>query len=182
MAGKLLGYRYGTSTDVLPALPEWDKAAYPYAMMFLIDGIYTLYAMQDRLTYGKTADGNSYVYVYKPAGVAFRYIEFGARTTSTAWAGPVAQEKTDPDNNVYRSFANVIWTSADIYNTNGTVYMAATNPEPVYEESIFDADFLRGFHLGQAYRANLLRAVGVDPVATVSEDDEEGEEHERTVF
>lgn len=30
---------------------------------------------------------------------------------------------------------------------------------------IYDADFLRGFHLGKAYRANLLRAAKEEPVA-----------------
>lgn len=45
---------------------------------------------------------------------------------------------------------------------------------------MFDADFIKGFEIGKAYRKNLLRAANGEPVVAVSEDDsgEEEEEHE----
>lgn len=103
----------------LPALPEWDKTAYPYAAIYadsLAEGTYCLMLLPEHLSRGLGGIGWAI-----PVGTTYYSVE------GTAW--------------VYNSYADtgegivwdVMWSSYDIIDTNGSVYLVASEPVPVYE-------------------------------------------------
>lgn len=110
----------------LPELPEWDKTAYPYAIIAQLsnDTYGTYYALVvtkmnpyhlENGVHFDTSDGKGgdpkKSYCYTP------YSEWGEFAETYTWQ----MTKT------------VVWTNADILNEDGTVYLAASDPVPVYE-------------------------------------------------
>ena len=102
----------------LPALPEWDKAKYPYAFIETTFGMYYLRVLANPLT---------------PDGDSFR---FNA-------PGLVAGAKMDVTNyeligwyewkEVTENTRTPLWSNVDVLNEDGTVFLAASDPVPVYE-------------------------------------------------
>lgn len=107
----------------LPKLPEWDRVAYPYAVIMTSSSGYALYVcQQEPAPRPAVSDDPSYIwfgeYDYKPmrAYCYEPYSEWGALSTSTSY-----------------SSNKIFWTNTDILNTDGTTYLAASEPTPVYE-------------------------------------------------
>lgn len=96
----------------LPGLPEWDRETYPYAVIVQnnLSGDYFL--MADDETFAANADGDT---IRPITGVAYA-IENGE------WVSSVG-----------RINCKAIWANHDILNPDGSVYLAASEPVPVYE-------------------------------------------------
>lgn len=107
----------------LPKLPEWDKTAYPYVHIRKLLSFYYLYYSPVELWVNDSGnlvpkDGSTAVGLFRTYN-----------STNNAFGNP--QETTfDQQGNGWK---NVIWTGTDIYNADGTLAIAASEPVPVYE-------------------------------------------------
>jgi hypothetical protein len=121
----------------LPKLPEWDKEKYPYAIIALVGtsgfggSIYSLRMPEDNsvVTYGdantQAINANKSSLFSNVMGVT------DENASSKSWADVKQYSMGDIDN--YIDLDTIIWTNFDIYKTDGTLYLAASDPIPVYE-------------------------------------------------
>lgn len=119
----MANYRYNGTE--LPALPNWDKTKYPFAVLF-------------------KGSGNSYTLWVTSYAPYFGYPE-GYTSKYLVWANPVSLERYKPDTGEFLFYnsgehndlttayggAGVIWTNTDILNEDGSVWFAASDPVPV---------------------------------------------------
>ncbi len=105
-----IGYSY--NGVVLPELPEWDKETYPYAYILNED-----------------INVNGYVLVLCKT----------TKTTTTDWRmnfiWASAYKVVD---NAWQSISGafggvVVWSNTDVYASDNTLYLSASDPIPVYE-------------------------------------------------
>ena len=134
----------------LPKLPEWGKTAYPYAVLSVFtkdfpgSGVYVGDIELCVCPYPLAFDGKNIVqsgapespeylvYEYKPsAGDA----EFGSGRSY------VLNEVVFIDNQ------DAFWTNTDIINTDGSVFLAASEPVPIADT------FTKGYLLGAELRS-----------------------------
>ena len=105
----------------LPKLPEWDKETYPYSF----------------INYGGWLYPNSLeLYVCKEFtfdGSEVHYTAESLRTPLTEYSEDFAWGDFSPSSggDVARNW--LLWTNTDLVESDGTVYLAATDPVPVYE-------------------------------------------------
>ena len=118
----------------LPALPEWDKTKYPYAVITQHLGG-TQYWLKifskpvvDRVGYGKCRQATCI-------------------STSTAW-GDFTEETDFGEDGT--TITLIVWTNHDVYLADRTLYMAASDPIPVIQRN--PSAMLLGFQVGQAIR------------------------------
>jgi hypothetical protein len=111
----------------LPPLPEWDKEAYPFAL--IIKGVdeenYWIYASAEKAYY---ADGGPITYDL-PCVRFYYYPELFPE--KDYWTSMTLGEE-----NPYRFsslFYDMIWSNHGILRSDGSAYFAATEPVPVYE-------------------------------------------------
>ena len=112
----------------LPKLPEWDKTAYPYAVILpdggVAGGAETMYRLRivDRPF---VVDSGDLVYCIDPDSQEILYRAF---STDGEWeyekSGVIGFEQT---------LRNAVWTNTDIMTLLGEVHLAASDPVPVYE-------------------------------------------------
>ena len=125
----------------LPALPEWDKKAYPYAYILKLSGAQLFIVLSIPFEYGTVTanyDGvittTTGLYSYAPAnttGTAVGYVSQGDSwiTVGTdTWGGE--------NIGIYYGFWDVgveaIWANTNINNVDsGTIFLAASDPVPV---------------------------------------------------
>jgi hypothetical protein len=123
---KLVGYSY--NGVVLPALPEWDKTAYPYALISSYDGdlsYRTLYLL-DRVEYYYHDPDNLNRWSFSlPNG----RVRASYNKSRAEWEDFEKQNYTVL--NVYHNHFK--WSNFDVLNEDGSVYIAASDPIPVYE-------------------------------------------------
>lgn len=108
----------------LPKLPEWDKTAYPYAIIQYTDlgfGVekWRLYLFPIELV-GK---GNG---AYFPHGMTYCWYN----NEDTGWVYSASANHTEAAGG---PTFEPLWTNHDILNEDGTIYLAASDPVPVYE-------------------------------------------------
>lgn len=115
----------------LPALPEWDRGVYPFAYITAQSGgtsvYYYLHARSVPFT------------VLEGSGGTLKYLTLKGTSVITngpildkwdnAFTGPVNYDNGD----VEATCPDIIWTNFDICYADGTVYMAASDPVPVYD-------------------------------------------------
>jgi hypothetical protein len=101
----------------LPALPEWDKETYPYACIgkMSTDSFINVCSSSPFAV----IDG---VCSFKGAVLHNAYNKFGE------WSGFTSFNLSS-----YLSYSDVLWTNTDILNSDGSVYLSASDPIPVYE-------------------------------------------------
>lgn len=103
----------------LPELPEWDKETYPYAFINGDDTYYMLHVTDKPL---KAIDG----YMRSEEGtVAHEYSELG----DGVW-------KKFYQTNIIAGVHTLLlpmWSNRDVLNEDGSVYLSASEPIPVYE-------------------------------------------------
>lgn len=103
---------------VLPALPEWDKTAYPYAVIMLIGSTYYLFLNSEPLSW-KTVMLNTYQIIL--SGNTAR-----STIANGAWTTP---ESVERDYANATSKSDVIWVNVDVMSASGqTVIFAASTP------------------------------------------------------
>lgn len=115
-----IGLRSGESVTlydgaVLPALPEWDRETYPYAL--IKDGTY-LYAFS---SYSYNYSDGPFITANAPKKVW--------ELENAEWVELTNYVNTSVAGNAY--FSNLVWSNLDILNEDGTVYLAASDPVPV---------------------------------------------------
>lgn len=118
----------------LPALPEWDREMYPYAYIIKSNSSdsYFLCVYDDRAVYDEK-------YEYTPcivdthgdnkAQLRKYYVSNGE------WAYALGGKVTTPYGLSFAggSSDTPVWCNTDILNEDGTVYLPASEPVPVYE-------------------------------------------------
>lgn len=113
----------------LPKLPEWDRVAYPYAYLnFQYFGTY----LQNCFLYAFTEPKHKtveYSNGYYATGVSAGEKYLSAQISNGVFTEP--EEKTPEFDKVLAS--TIDWANYDILNNDGTLYLAASEPTPVYE-------------------------------------------------
>ena len=115
-----------------PAMPVWDKNAYPYAHIALSNsGRGFWFCVTNKALVAKNFDdGGTAVYTTYTTGSGVGYLEWLYR--NGLWINPV--ESTTGQLYYNGQYWDVIWSNHDIKNENdGTIYLAASDPVPVYE-------------------------------------------------
>lgn len=127
----------------LPALPEWDKTQYPYIVMTKNSMYANLYifAQPKHLDSGDTGK-----YIVSEAN------EYHVRSQTTSLLGGVGEDDyfREPTVECYSNIAHItnapMWANYDIYNADGTLYLAGTNPfnaetgEEIHDYEIKDTE------------------------------------------
>lgn len=110
----------------LPALPEWDRNRYPYAFIYIVTldgttGVYTLVVSSSSVM---GYDGNGII--CPAATVGQRYT-----VSEDSWAAAAASDDfyIKRDNLIY-----TVWANFDVLNSDGSVYVAASDPVPVADK------------------------------------------------
>lgn len=128
----------------LPALPEYDTAAYPYAVLDKTNAgtSFLFYAFKSRPYYGTNPADSTKMGVYSSGGAKVYY--FVPADGGSEWV-----HQMDTDNPFAAEDGNentLFWTNTDIlYEGDGSVWLAAS--EPVGEEN-WRKNFLLGLALG----------------------------------
>ena len=129
------------------ALPNWNKDKHPHAVMVLYD--YNILSSVDKLVVFflsevKTANdlwytiGDECATATRPVDSTGAFSAFGAIETLNE------EKKISPE--------NVVWSNTDIYNEDGTLYLAASDPVPVSPVKLNPALLVQSFFTGQALR------------------------------
>ena len=109
----------------LPPMPEWDKVKYPYAVIRkdLADQYFVEFT--DKL-YVYDGDNRNF-WCYAP--VKLKGYKWQDNQYYTDWKFELESEYTGVKHTAYYIF----WTNTDILNEDGSVYLSASEPIPVYE-------------------------------------------------
>ena len=122
----------------LPKLPEWDREEYPYAVISTVSGILTgtyatLVCLKNitAVTY-ETEDESAAEYYAD--GVIFSD-RLAAKSTYDKSTGAYSDfgDFTASDSSTLFPLRNMVWSNANIYKPDGTLYLSASDPIPVYE-------------------------------------------------
>lgn len=138
----------------LPALPEWDKEKYPYALLgnhtWLNDKMRAqLVCYSEKAETGYNDDGDiAYWVVINGTRIEF-YIVYPINTIPSDWGNP-----TEYTGSANRSG---IWSNTDIYLDDGTLYLAASDPVPVL--SLTERDLYRKIN-GKPTKLTLYKKLG----------------------
>lgn len=107
----------------LPALPEWDKDKYPYVFIefnpFIVNNGYHLYCLPSKPTNYPSEPSLQCAYpnaIYDPIEETDEWYFRGEWTEGTAFL---------------KSISRIKWANFDIYNNDGSLYLAASEPVPV---------------------------------------------------
>ena len=111
---------YSYNGVVLPKLPEWDKETYPYAFIYKILGSQYGFIVSDTRPYRQ--DDRIYCGSNKMGNLANPEVFHIPRA--------------DHAFTTFESYGNAVWTNTDILNTDGSVFLKATDPIPIYEGSV----------------------------------------------
>lgn len=122
VAKKLVGYSY--NGVVLPKLPEWDKETYPCA--YIVENGYAdtegyeygLVFYTKAITVVKDAEGPHEGWHYFFDGLLYRYID----NAWTEW----------PEDVGFGLGGKIVWSNTDVYYGSGGLYLATSEPVPVY--------------------------------------------------
>lgn len=163
---------YSYNGIILPELPEYDVTTYPYASI-------------DHYVFDDGSTGN-FLYVFSTPFVTIDLTEqYGYVSLQVEDGGKYVQWEYYPDrhsewvganvpitsDNWESSTAKVSWTNTDIYNPDGTLYLAASEPVASEPSIVVKADlqplsFTLGWLAGRrmAIPAKLTKLEASDPV------------------
>lgn len=122
---KLIGYSYNGT--VLPKLPEWDKITYPYAVIGKVSNypdVYILVMGENAPTYSGDTEKVTIAMTNtnEPLQIAKCVSPYSAWGGVEDWSYYMCNFWTD-----------LYWTNTDILSTDGTLYLATSDPVPVYK-------------------------------------------------
>lgn len=129
MAGVKEATMYSYNGVVLPKLPEWDKTVYPYAVMYTTqwtDNTVFLCCCSDLSQNGDT------ITLTTPS-VQLMHDPDNADSMGYWYWGNVQNNWNDVTADKTLTYGYLLWTNKDILNEDGTVYLAASEPIPIYE-------------------------------------------------
>lgn len=120
--GLVKGFRYGTY--YAPKLPAWDKAQYPYVLMF-----YMMFQMNLVLS------DEPYAYDAE-TGAITPPTNKGPWYSAKSGYGDWESHEGVTDQTIFTTeewINNGVWTSYDVMSSDGTVYFARKEPVPAYD-------------------------------------------------
>lgn len=138
-----IGYSYGGV--VLPELPEYDKEQYPYAFMAYANGeafgdpngyAATVYVLSGALLFEDNGLATDSSCLYKQ--FAFTNSQILADLLTSSYSANVSVGDwclvDEGDDYTWCDVEGSVvnWTNTDILNTDGSTYLSASNPIPVY--------------------------------------------------
>lgn len=141
--------RYLYNNIALPALPDWDKETYPYAVIVRNEDVSPGYwFVASESTYAVT-ESNGFMPSVRGDDVQYLY-----DVDTQTW--------TESEMSMYAAPC-VKWANYDVYDTDGTLYLAASEPVPVTSPYIDPKSLLMGYRVGCILRA--MRNKKREPVA-----------------
>ena len=130
----IVGYDYNNSV-VLPKLPEWDKEKYPYARIFYNGSRAHLYISSTPLLFEPGTNAMTSGGFYNPDanGSYFSYLLILA---DGMWEQNilVTDYESGQESYAFWSAWPLLWSNYDITTEDGAVYLAASDPIPIYEQ------------------------------------------------
>ena len=117
---------------VLPKLPEWDRAAYPYAFIHygFTNEKYTIHVLNEKCHYRDWPAGRCGVLVSN----ASTRCSYALTDGEWVWEGEAIYTTAVTRGNDGTTVGEIVWSNYDIRNeTEQTLYLAAIDPIPVYE-------------------------------------------------
>lgn len=120
---------YSYNGYILPELPYWDTITYPYAaIMFYGNHEYGFSA--NLLCIDKPFEYDATTGYFVPADAnCIRYLVVGHIDTAIDdWGDP---ELSGVGLNRYDDGSCFVWTNQNVYSTTGSLYLKATDPEPI---------------------------------------------------
>lgn len=119
----------------LPKLPEWDKKAYPSAVISMTKQTLTnrynpagLYLLPELIV--EMSDSGIFHITTGAVGAIYARVDVDNDGNSTEMQWPDFTPCSEQGN---IALGNVRWTDTDIYKPDGSLYMAASEPIPAYE-------------------------------------------------
>lgn len=147
----------------LPALPEWDKSTYPHAVIMLYGGVYVLSITSHPLEFGVaygSSDSGLHAVGGGAAEIKFKWAMSIVNDDNTEWGA-----FNEFDETLYiGSYRDNRWTNTDIYNEDGTLYLAASDPIPVTAAPAPNMLYmLMGWLIGRAIARSRKASGGIMP-------------------
>lgn len=132
----------------LPALPDWDKTVFPYAYIWTIalfpgdtPSIYKLTIHQTPLLYG-TVNGSQSIYINAGTTAIYNCKLTDGEFKTWEYFGETGVSET--------TTVDPIWVNHNVYSdTDGTLYLAASEPVPVVLKVSPQIAFTIGKQLGR---------------------------------
>ena len=118
----------------LPGLPEWDKSKYPYALV-ISDGSddgSVLYLLSEKAGYRERTTDNGAYYEFIATAETDLFVYNSENGSAWEYLVDYSTGKNDEIIGGYKHFY-AEWSNHDILNTDGTIYLSASEPVPVYE-------------------------------------------------
>lgn len=123
----------------LPALPEWDRGVYPYAVMSVFTEETSSNSSVGDISlcvcvYPLSFNGSNVVQTNAPERTKYLLYRYSPTNGDTGFS--LAGEYSGGTSNkvTYPSEEDSFWSNHDIPNADGTIYLAGSDPIPVYEQ------------------------------------------------
>lgn len=138
----------------LPTLPEWDKETYPYALITHFTGIAGTIDDHYRLICWESLPP-TYVSSNKDyIGNSDADADPIPAVQATYWDGDTAWKGFEEFTVRNASLNSLVWANFDIYASDGTLYLAASDPIPVTTAAPIDpTSFMQGWLVGRRIAA-----------------------------
>lgn len=141
-----MNYLYnGVELPALPELTDDEKEQYPYWVIFSRSPHYRLFL----------ADKPAIYKLY--SGISAVYFEIGTR--AIRYSTPIGLDEpwSEMDGNPFvvedKTYLGAdCWTNHDIYDSDGTLYLAASDPVPVSPVQLNPAALMQSFFVGEAVK------------------------------
>ena len=107
----------------LPALPEWDREKYPYAVIIDASPLFIVFKVVDI-----APEVDASISFDPSLSSDANYIQWRYDDETNTW-GSMETGQVGSSGSLF----STIWTNTDLYNADGSVFLAASDPIPVYE-------------------------------------------------
>lgn len=125
-----VAYLYGPDKVRLPALPEWDKTTYPYAVVAVIPPTVLKKHYTARLCFHSDINVNPTNYQYIGDYLEYTIQWNEGEDIPNSWGDVTEHEGSEWMNCMYEY---VKWTNFELIASDGSWSMSASDPVPVYE-------------------------------------------------
>lgn len=103
----------------LPALPEWDRETYPYAYITQLTESGRIFVMFEGKTLTTSTSGNI-------SNLFPSAMEYNCEYVNGKWENYTGSFLTQA----------LLWSNTDVYDTDGNLYLAVSEPVPVYSGTV----------------------------------------------
>lgn len=113
---------------VLPPLPKWDKTVYPYALIYRYEvatDLFIFHASTEKIQYDTNNNSPRLIYTLEHG-----YASCECYSGDKEW-GEISEGNRKAG--VWIKAEQAVWVNFDIYKEDGTLYLSASDPIPIYE-------------------------------------------------